>query len=102
MAEAIRRAQADTARSLVTLERLNGLRKRLSSQLKGLKSGEVKVLRLLDGGSTDEDNTREHVEQLQLCIREIDLLLLESARATGLSAQAVRWIDPIDLAAAAG
>jgi hypothetical protein len=103
MGEAIRWAQAETTPSRLILERLNGLRERLRAQLKGLESGEVKVLRLLDGGSTDEDDTREHVEQLQLCISEIDLILLESARATSLSSLgAVRRIDAIDLAAAVG
>lgn len=75
MADALRRSQAESGMSALFVERLNGVRQRLNTQLKGLESGQVKVLHLLDGGSTDEDNTREHVEQLQRCIRDIDLIL---------------------------
>jgi hypothetical protein len=63
---------------LTFIQRLTSLRRRLNTQLQGLESGEVKVLRLLDGGATDEDDTARHLEELQACLRDIDSALHEA------------------------
>jgi hypothetical protein len=63
---------ASAGRMLLVSQQLMLLRRSLSEQLRGLESGRVKVLLLIDGGRTDEDATHERIEQLQACIRIID------------------------------
>ncbi|MBV9316115.1 MAG: hypothetical protein JOZ34_01520 [Gammaproteobacteria bacterium] len=63
---------------LTFIQRLTSLRRRLSTQLQALESGEVKVLLLLDGGATDEDDTARHIEELHACLRDIDRALDEA------------------------
>jgi len=60
------------------IQRLTRLRRKLSAQLQGLESGEVKVLILLDGGRSDEDDTRRQIQELRACLRDIDVALHEA------------------------
>ena len=56
-------------------------RRTLSLQLRALESGEVKVLTLLDGGSSDEDSTGEYMQQVRACLHDIDLALSEKVQS---------------------
>jgi hypothetical protein len=60
------------------IQRLTRLRRQLSMQLQGLESGEVKVLVLLDGGRSDEDDTAHHIQELRACLRDIDIAIHEA------------------------
>jgi hypothetical protein len=68
-------AAAGDGQMLLVSQQLTLLRRSLSEQLRGLESGRVKVLLLIDGGRTDEDATHERIEQLQSCLRIIDATL---------------------------
>lgn len=57
----------------------------LRSQLRRLESGEVKVLRLVDGGRSDVDATSSHVTQLRSCLRGICLIAEEIEQTRGMS-----------------
>jgi hypothetical protein len=62
-----------------SLERLLRLRSDLEAQVEDLESGRVKVLRLYDGGSSDEDCSKEQLETLCGHLNEIEVILRESA-----------------------
>ena len=62
-----------------SLERLLRLRSDLEAQVEDLESGRVKVLRLYDGGSSDEDCSKEQLEILYGHLDEIEVILRESA-----------------------
>ena len=61
-----------------SLERLLRLRSDLEAQVEDLESGRVKVLRLYDGGSSDEDCSKEQLETLYGHLDEIEVILRES------------------------
>jgi|HubBroStandDraft_2_1064218.scaffolds.fasta_scaffold1442983_1 hypothetical protein len=61
-----------------SLERLLRLRSDLEAQVEDLESGRVKVLRLYDGGSSDEDCSKEQLEILYGHLDEIEVILRES------------------------
>jgi len=62
-----------------SLERLLRLQSDLEAQVEDLESGRVKVLRLYDGGSSDEDCSKEQLETLYGHLDEIEVILRESA-----------------------
>jgi hypothetical protein len=62
-----------------SLERLLRLQSDLEAQVEDLESGRVKVLRLYDGGSSDEDCSEEQLETLYGHLDEIEVILRESA-----------------------
>jgi len=66
---------------LEVVQRLIRARQTLSVQLRALESGEVKVLTLLDGGSSDEDTTGEYLQQVRACLHDIDLALEEKGQS---------------------
>jgi hypothetical protein len=59
-------------------EQLLKLRSGVEAQVEDLESGRVKVLRLYNGGSTDEDCSREHLATLHCHLYAIDAMLSES------------------------
>jgi hypothetical protein len=60
------------------LEHLLRLRLDIEAQIEGLESGQVKVLRLYNGGSSDEDCSEEHLAILYSHRSEIDAILREN------------------------
>jgi len=66
---------------LEVVQRLIRARQTLSVQLRALESGEVKVLTLLDGGSSDEDTTGEYLQQVRTCLHDIDLALADKGQS---------------------
>jgi hypothetical protein len=61
-----------------SLDGLLRLRSDIEGQVEDLESGRVKVLRLHDGGSSDEDCSVEQLAILQAYLREIEVILSES------------------------
>jgi hypothetical protein len=57
----------------------------LRGQLKQLTSGETKVLQLLDGGSSDVDDTDSYVAQLRSCLQSISLIAEQVVESQGMS-----------------
>jgi hypothetical protein len=57
----------------------------LRRQLKRLESGEMKVLTLLDGGSSDVDSTESHMAQLRTCLQGICVIAEEIEQTRGVS-----------------
>jgi aconitase A len=64
---------------------LTHLARVLRSHLKQLESGETKVLRLVDGGSTDVDDTEIHIAQLRACLQDVTLIAEEVVETQGMS-----------------
>lgn len=73
-------------------QHLTRVRRKLSAQLQGLESGEVKVLILLEGGRSDEDDTRHQIQELRACLQDIDLALHAAVRIQQSTA-ALAWGD---------
>jgi hypothetical protein len=61
-----------------SLERLLHLRSDIEAQVEDLESGRVKVLQLYNGGSSDEDCSREHLAILRSHLKEIEAILSEN------------------------
>ncbi len=61
-----------------SLERLLCLRSDIQAQVEDLESGRVKVLRLYEGGSSDEDCSKEQLEILYGHLNDIAVILRES------------------------
>jgi hypothetical protein len=58
-----------------SLERLRRLRSEIEAQAEDLERGRVKVLRLYNGGSSDEDCSGEHLAIWHAHLNEIDAIL---------------------------
>jgi hypothetical protein len=69
----------DVTRQLISLSHT------LRSQLKRLEAGEMKVLLLLDGGSSDIDNTSHQIAQLRTCLQSLSLIAEEIVGTRGIS-----------------
>ena len=77
---------------LPLVQHLARLRHKLSVQLEGLESGEVKVLVLLEGGRSDEDDTRHQIQELRACLEDVDAAL-HQAGGTQATVASVRPVS---------
>jgi hypothetical protein len=57
----------------------------LRDHLRQLESGETKVLRLIDGGSSDVDDTENHIADLRACLQDLALIAEDAVEARTLS-----------------
>ena len=68
------------------IERLLRVRTDLVSQIEEMETGQIKVLHLLDGGTSDEDCTRDQVAILWSYLNEVDTLIHDVSEVQGMAA----------------
>ena len=72
------------------IERLLRVRTELVSQIEEMETGQIKVLHLLDGGTSDEDCTRDQIALLWSYLNEVDTLIHDVSEVQHVAAPPLR------------